>query len=491
MLLNPMHATDGYKLGHRLQYPPGTTKVVSNLTARSAKNGNTIYRDRVVFFGLRYFIDDFLHARFTRDFFARPKAEVVAEYSKRVGLYLGQTPTNDVAHIAALHDLQYLPICIRALPEGTAVPIGVPMMTIENTLPEFYWLTNYFETVLSSYLWLPCTSATTARCYRALFDKYAELTGVDSGFVDYQGHDFSFRGMSSLESAMMSGAAHMLYFRGTDSIPAIDWAQQYYDASNLIGCSVPATEHSVMSMGGMEDELGTFTRLITDVYPTGIVSIVSDTWDFWRVMTEYLPALKNIIMAREGKAVIRPDSGDPYKIICGDIAAPEGTPQRKGAVQVLWELFGGTFTTKHFRQLDPHIGLIYGDSITPTLAERIMSTLYEHGFASNNVVLGIGSYTYQYVTRDTWGFAVKATYGEVNGEPRDIFKKPATDDGTKVSLVGLPFVYEKDGWLRVEDRVPWDRFTSPDNLLSEVWCGGYVVRPDDFETIRQRARGIT
>lgn len=440
MLINPLTAIDFYKTDHRRQYPEGTTLVYSNFTPRSSKHSNLPnHKGGVVFFGLQYFIKFYLQDCWNKGFFDLPKKQVVAEYKRRLDTSLGVDAV-PVEHIAELHDLGYLPLEIKALPEGSYCKLRVPALTIHNTNPKFFWLVNYIESVMSCYLWKPCTSATTAHWYRELFDKYAEETGSDMSMVQFQAHDFSFRGMSGIEDAALSGAGHLLSFNGTDSVPAIDLLEQYYNADatqELIGCSVPATEHSVMCMGGQVDEIETFRRLINKLYPTGIVSIVSDTWDFWQVITEYCETLYQDIMSRDGKVVIRPDSGDPVKIICGDADAQEGTPEHKGAIECLWGIFGGTTTEKGYKLLDSHIGLIYGDSITPKRAIAIMEGLKAKGFASGNVVLGIGSYTYQYVTRDTHGFAVKATYGEVNGEGREIYKSPKTDDGIKKSARGL------------------------------------------------------
>lgn len=205
----------------------------------------------------------------------------------------------------------------------------------------------------------------------------------------------------------------------------------------MIGVSVPATEHSVMCMGTEDSELETFKRLICELYPSGVVSIVSDTWDFWRVITEFTVALKPEILARQpnalglAKLVFRPDSGDPVKIICGDPDAEVGSPAYKGAVECLWEVFGGTTTDQGYKVLNERVGLIYGDSITLDRAQRILEGLEAKGFASNNLVFGIGSFTYNYLTRDTFGFAVKATWGQVNGVGRELFKDPITDSGVK------------------------------------------------------------
>lgn len=495
MRINPLTAIDQYKADHRRQYPEGTTLVFSNLTPRSGKHATVDNRQEVVFFGLQYFVKQFLQGVWDGLFFRRPRHLVVDEYKRRLDSSLGKDAV-PVDHIGALHDLGYLPLEIRAVPEGTVVPIGVPCLTIHNTRPEFFWLTNYLETVISAYLWLPCTTATTAWNYRELLDEYALRTGSPAEFVDFQAHDFSFRGMSSLQSAAVSGAAHLVFFKGTDTIPAIDLLEDYYWANadqELVGTSVPATEHSVMCMGQEGGELETFRRLITELYSTGIVSIVSDTWDFWRVITEYAKALHPDIIKRNGKVVFRPDSGNPADILCGDIEAPAGSSQSKGAVEVLWELFGGKITNTGHKLLDPHVGLIYGDSITFAVCKEILDRLHRKGFASANVIFGVGSFTYQHVTRDTWGFAMKATYGEVNGQPRSIFKAPKTDDGTKKSAKGLLRVVQGvDGKPELQQGVTWDEVRSRDNLLQPVFRDGNLLRTETLSGIRARAqKGFT
>lgn len=490
---------DGYKADHRSQYPKGTELVFSNLTARSSRVPSV---DRTVFFGLRYFVVRYLMQHFNETFFDIPREWAVEDYQAVMDNYLGKGAVT-AEHIGELHDLGYLPLEIWALPEGSIVPLRVPMLVMWNTDPRFFWLTNYMETLLSATLWGPITSATTALRYRDILEEACDLTGGDRSFVPFQAHDFSFRGMFGVEAAEMSGAAHLLFFKGTDTIPAIQFVKRYYglhDNNTLVGASVPATEHSVMCMGGEEDELGTFKRLLTEVYPKGIVSVVSDTWDFWKVVTETLPALKDIIMARDGKLVIRPDSGDPVHILCGysgkfgDEYVNPDTPEGKGLIQCLWDIFGGTSKWVEngpfrgvFRQLDPHIGAIYGDSITPERCEEICRRLAVKGFASTNVVFGVGSYTYQYVTRDTFGMAVKATFGRVNGEDRSLFKKPKTDGGSKNSAKGLLAVYEKDGTFELKENATWEEVKNC--AFVPVFSNGANLLVERFETLRARVDG--
>lgn len=483
-MIYPQHAVDFYKTGHIYQYPKGTEYVYSNFTCRSSKWASTLpdFDRKVVFFGLQGVCQWLLQDLWNRYFFDQPKEYVVKKYQKRMDSALGPGAVS-ADHIAALHDLGYLPVIIKALPEGSRVNIRVPVWTIKNTLPEFYWITNYLETQLSAECWKPIVSATTAYEYRRLFDEYGMLTGMPPEFIPWQGHDFSARGMSGNFDAAQNGAAHLLSFTGTDTVHAIDYLEMYYPGEGFIGGSVPATEHSVMCMGGKDDEIATFRRLITEVYPRGIVSIVSDTWDFWQVITQFTKTLKPEILGRDGKVVFRPDSGNPADIICGDPSKPFGDPAFKGAVECLWDEFGGTVTDMGYKLLDSHVGVIYGDSITLEVARDICERLRKKGFASQ-CVLGIGSFTYQHVTRDTFGAAIKATYGEVNGEPRELFKAPKTDTGTKNSACGLVRVEFEDGNFVLYDKQTPEQ--EEQGLLTPVFKDGKLLRIQSYDDIRKR-----
>ena len=310
--LSAVLMSDFYKFGHPEQYPEDTQRVYSTWTPRATRLGGV---EEVVCFGPQKFVQ-FLHSFFHQTFFSKPWEVIEADYKRFFKNTLGQDVSTE--RIKYLHDLGYLPLEVKALPEGTLVPLRIPYMTIVNTDDECFWLTNFVETMGSSELWQMATSATISYRYRKMLDAYALETGGPLEFVQFQGHDFSFRGMGGIYSAMDSGMGHMLGFKGTDTAPAITALEHYYDANieqELVGTSVWATEHSVMCAGGDgENEFNTFDRLISKVYPMGIVSIVSDTWDFWGVLLNFLPRLKDKIMSRDGKVVIRPDSGDPVKI---------------------------------------------------------------------------------------------------------------------------------------------------------------------------------
>jgi len=457
--MNPLLLTDGYKTGHHQQYPKGTTMVYSNFTPRSNKHAPKGC-DKVVSFGQQMVMKQ-IHEAFHNEFFSKPKDVVISEIKEELSLYLGTD--YDVSHFEKLHDLGYLPIAVRAIPEGDTVPIKVPVLTIYNTHPDFYWVTNYLETIISNLLWKPMTSATIAHQYRKVLTKWQDKTDKERAwFVDWQAHDFSMRGLDSIDVTISSGLGHATSFLGSDSLPVIHGARKYYGAKGMVVGSVNATEHSVMCAGSKDDEIGTFSRLL-DTYPTGILSVVSDTWDLWKVCTEHVVVLKDKIMARDGKLVIRPDSGNPADIVCGYNTAnvhdyPDynvSHPSYKGVVELLWDVFGGTVNEQGYKVLDPHIGVIYGDSITLERAEEICQRLANKGFASTNIVFGVGSFTYQYNTRDTFGFAMKATYVEIDGVGREIFKNPITDDGTKKSATGLLRVEKNaDGEYYLIDRIP-------------------------------------
>ena len=503
--MNPLFLTDGYKTSHNKQYPEETTLVYSNFTPRSNKYAPNGCKEVVVFGSQMVMMQ--LHEMFQKDFFDKSKDEVCREMKEELSMYLGTD--YDVSHFEALHDLGYLPIRVKSLPEGSKAPIKVPVFTIVNTHPDFYWVTNYLETILSNLLWKPITSATIAHQYRKVLTEWMLKTDkTNHQFIDWQGHDFSMRGMDSVEAVISSGLGHLTSFWGTDSLPTIYGARKYYGAEGFFCASVPATEHSVMCAGGKEDEVETFRRLL-DTYPTGILSVVSDTWDLWKVCTQHIVTLKEEILSRNGKLVIRPDSGDPVEILCGindykedgdgtmykahytsgmfrDRGRKITVAEQKGVVELLWDVFGGTVNEQGYKVLDSHIGAIYGDSITIDRANEICERLEAKGFASTNVVLGIGSFTYQYNTRDTFGFAMKATYVEVNGEGREIFKDPITDDGTKKSATGLLHVSKILDEYFLVDKVTWGEEEGGE--LQIIYNDGEFFNQTTLTEIRQKLK---
>ena len=411
----------------------------------------------------------------------------------------------DGSHFSELHDLGYLPIRIKSLPEGIETNPNIPHMTFVNTVAGFAWLTLYLETIISSLAWKPTTSATIALQYKRNLVKWVMKTDpANMWLIDFLAHDFSARGLSPWDM-LSSGLGHASSFRGSDSIVVIPGARYFYDEPENEVCinSVNASEHSVSTTK-------IFTvgeqQMIADwlvEFPTGILSIVSDTFDLWKLITEYLPANKEAIMSREGKLVIRPDSGDPVDIICG---VNDGTvrpvnggfdtdkgfrgenylnePTTKGVIELLWDIFGGTINEQGYKVLDPHIGAIYGDSITLERQIQMYERLEEKGFAATNIVLGVGSFTYQCNTRDTVGFAAKGAWFEANGIGYDIFKDPVTDDGTKKSLKGKVQVVMEGDEYHVNTQCDWEQ--EGQGFLQTIYEDGQFPNQTTLTEIRSR-----
>lgn len=493
--------TDAYKLFHRELYPKNTVTVFSNMTGRSSNHYKGKNKYFMVVFGPQGVMRT-LHDQFEL-FFNTPKHIVLEFMKEQLNSFTGAEYA--LEHIAYLHDLQKLPLHVKSLPEGSRVPIGVPYFIIYNTDPKCFWLTNYLETWLSAELWPLTTNASIAAEYRELFNDYAKQTSDDPDFVWIQGHDFSMRGMFGAYASTMSGMAQLTSFAGTDTIPAYLAVQYLYDSGlndwsnfpkGIIATSIPATEHSVQCsyhIDKVDDELA-YLDAVLDTHPEGPVSIVADGFNFWDFITKTLPQRKERILSRNGKLVIRPDSGNPVDIVAGEPPALiDGyyTKERlKGAISLLYEIFGGTVNSKGFKVLDPHIGLIYGDSITLDRAEEINKRLFNKGFASTNWVAGIGSYTYQYNTRDSFGQAIKATYieqshhDEIHG--KEIFKDPQTKGNVnKKSARGLTAVYTDElGKPYLVDRATWEQVHNCE--LVKIYENGTFHNPVTLQEIRKR-----
>ena len=485
MKTNPMLMTDAYKISHLIMSEKGTEKIYSTFTPRHSRIEGI---NEVVFFGLQGFIKDYLIDNFNENFFNMDKETVIADYKRIIKNSLGDNCA-DTKHIEALHDLGYLPIKIKAVKEGTLIPMKVPVFTIENTHKDFYWLTNFLETLISANMWKVITATTIVKKYRDICEKWAEKTCDSKDHIQWQCHNFSYRGMSGHEDAVTTGAGHLLYFTGSDTIPSIQYLEQYYGANvekELVSASVLATEHSIQC--GYQDDLRYFKQMITEVAPSGIVSIVSDGYDYWNVIGSIVPQLKDIIMARDGKVVVRPDTGSPVKIICGDI---ESTDEliKKGSVEALWDTFGGTINSKGYKVLDSHISIIYGDSISPEIAEETFKQLEAKGFSAENIVYGVGSYSLGYYTRDTFSFALKATYTVIDGEEKFIFKDPKTDiGGIRKSQKGMVIVIDGVGGIYMVDELNSKEreANTKFDMLEDVFIDGKLVRNESLAEIRAR-----
>lgn len=502
--------TDVYKTGHKFMLPPGSTLMYSNFTPRSGKWTNCPNNGKIISFGQQMLVRK-MKSDWDKNFFSRP-IEEIEQFAEDMTNMLMLKERFDVSHFIALHKLGYLPIEIKAIEEGNLIPYKIPLYDIVNTetlsSDIFDWIVNYLETILSSESWHAPTSATLSYSFRKLGHEWISKTDPESlWFLDYQFHDFSMRGLPGKSAIANSGLGFITCSRGSDTLPVIPLARIFYDESKkeVVANSVIASEHAIMctvtgfykqQKDGSWDKIGeleieTF-RYLLKKFPTGILSLVSDTWDLWRVIIDYCKALKDEILARDGKLVIRPDSGDPVDIICGTNSSDKDDvmidhPSYKGVIELLYEVFGGDMTSTGYKRLNSKIGAIYGDSITYKRAIEIFTRLEGKGFASTNIVLGIGSYSLQGVTRDVHGFAQKATYVEINGVGIEIFKDPITDDGGKKSARGLIMVYkDENGNYKLKDRCSWEEVKSEKNELKTIFKNGEFFNQTTLTAIRSR-----
>ncbi len=472
---NPLLATDVYKMGHMEQYAPGTEFVYSYLVARSNK-----HFERSVFFGLQYYLQEFLSKRL--------EPWMGEEFLIARRQILGSNSSEVEEKIRALCQLGYFPILIKAVPEGSVVPVRNVLMTITNTVPGYGWVVGFLESLIIK-VWYPTTTASCSYQYRNLVERmFKETVDDENHFLkDFMIHDFGYRGDGSEDSAAITGAAHLISSQGSDNVPALPFIFRHYygsESKEPIMMSVPASEHSVMCSFGRNDEIGAFRHMLK-TYPTGIVSIVSDTFDVYTFLTDFAEQLKEIILNRDGKTVFRPDSGDPEHIICGDPMAPADSLERKGVVRLLDEKFGSTVNKKGYKVLNDKVGLIYGDGMYYERYKRTLHRLQDMGYATSNLVIGVGGILRNY-SRDTLGFAIKATYVLVNGEHRDIEKDPITDPGKKSHKGLMVLERDADGNYVTYDQV--DREREQQGLLVPVFRNGRLLREYTWEEVRANLR---
>ena len=486
---NPLLLIDFYKACHSSQYPHGMTRIYSTGTPRMSRLKDV---DRVTYFGGQAFCKEYLIDMFNNNFFSRPKDEIMKEYIRIMNHTLGFKAC-DTDKIGALHDLGYLPIEVYTIPEGRSTKIGVPQTVFVNTHPNFAWLTNTLESMYSAYIWHIQVSVEVGKRYRKICKHYRDLTAENTIPVNSLLGDFSFRGQHCPESGITSSAAWLLSFRNTATVPAIMWLEDNYNADctvDTVGLGAISTEHSVMCSNAAVDgdEITHIKRLLTEIYPDHNFSMVSDSYDYWNVVDNIIPKCKKEILEHNGTFLVRGDSGDPVEVVTETVFH-------------LWEHFGGTINSKGYRVLNPHVKAIYGDSITPQRCEAIYKILEKNGYACNNVVLGVGSFsfmcletidedgrpTYAPYTRDTFGYAIKATYGERDGEPIMIFKQPKGASWKK-SQKGCVLV-ESDGDNYLDGltyREAHCGVAGRANLLQPIFSDGKMIKEDTLEEIRAR-----
>ena len=545
-MYNPLLMIDFYKATHAEQYPKDMTMIYSPGTPRMSRLSDV---DSVVYFGGQAFCKEYLIKTFNENFFSKGEEEVVREYDYVLSHTLGPGTYNS-EKIRKLHRLGYLPIAMYAVPEGMSTKIGVPQSVFVNTHPDFAWLTNTLETAFSAYIWHIQISAEVGKRYRKIVDKYHAMTCDPEIRVASLLGDFSMRGQHCPESAMKSSAAWLLSFRNTATVPAIMWLEDNYNCrcdEDEVGFGAISTEHSVMcsnySIDG--DEITHVKRLLTEIYPNNNFSMVSDSYDYWSMVDNILPQCKEEILNHNGYLAVRGDSGDPVEVIAGkeilyfkdynemmnwskftahspqerwesrphsyaitkddnqlyeirvmtstflSFTPIEKTAEIMGTVWALWQNFGGTVNGKGYKVLNPHVKTIYGDSITPQRCEEIYKRLMTQGFAINNVILGVGSFSFMCLeedgkfnpyTRDTFGYAIKATYGERDGEPVIIMKQPKAL-AWKKSQRGCVIV-APDGQSYTDGHTFEEAHVGTSNLLSPVFVDGKMVRDMTLAEVR-------
>lgn len=479
---DPMLLIDFYKAVHAEMLPEGITRSVSYFTPRMSRVERW---EKVVMFGLQGFIKTYLIDYFQEEFFERPFEEVISGYKRIMDAALG-ADAYKIRKIEKLHELGYLPIEIVALPEGARVPMHVPMFGITNTHPDFAWLPQSLESLISAESWHPMIAATVGVTYREIVNRYYEKTCEDTIERARALGAFDFRGEECTDSAVKAGAGWCLSFLNTATVPTICYLEQNYNCDctkEPVAFGSPSTEHSVMcsnyAVDGEEETL--LRRLLTEIYPNTSFSAVLDSYDYWNVIDHILPRLREEILAHNGCMLMRGDSGDCVEVVTETVFR-------------LWEQFGGSVNSKGYKVLDPHVKAIYGDSITVQRCEQIYRILEEHGFASSNVVLGVGSFSFQCIeedgilkpfTRDTFSSCIKATYCEVQGRPLPIFKDPK-EGGFKRSQKGCCIVQEIEDGYCFTDGHTWEEAKREKNALRPVFRDGELLIEQSLSEIRSR-----
>ena len=483
--INPMLLIDFYKAVHAEMLPKNITKSVSYFTPRMSRVKQW---DKVVMFGLQGFIKTYLIDYFNEAFFQKPFEQVIGEYKRIMDATLGQN-TYKIEKIEKLHKLGYLPIEIVALPEGAKVPMHVPMFGITNTHPDFAWLPQSLESLISAESWHPMLAATVGYTYRQIVNEYYEKTCDDDISRARALGAFDFRGEECVDSAVKAGAGWCLSFLNTATVPTIPYLEQNYNCDctkEPVAFGSPSTEHSVMcsnyAIDG--DEVTLLKRLLKEIYPDTSFSVVLDSYDYWNIIDHVLPQIKDEIMAHNGCMLMRGDSGDCVEVVTKTVFK-------------LWDEFGGTINSKGYKVLDPHVKAIYGDSITVQRCEQIYKILEEAGFACSNVALGVGSFSFQCIeedgilkpfTRDTFSSCIKATYCEINEKPFPIFKNPK-EGGFKKSQKGCCIVTKTEDGYQFTDGHTWQQACESENELVTVFKDGKLVKEQSLQEIRSKLHG--
>jgi len=455
--------SDSYKYSMWRQYPGKTEYITSYIEARGYDTKLFTRTPDVVFIGLDWFIQDYLQTPITHD---------DIDYAKKLIHAHGEPFIEDGWRRIVNEHSGYLPLKIEALPEGSITRPGIPLVQVTNTDPKCWWLTTFIETALLRAIWYPTTVATLSRECKVVIDSFLAITG-DQSLLPFKLHDFGARGVSSHESAMIGGAAHLVNFMGTDTFEAVTYLYDKY--GEVYGFSIPASEHSTITSWGRDHEVQAFENMI-DVFdkPNGLVACVSDSYNIYEACRElWGTKLKDKVLSMKGGLVVRPDSGDPLQVTLD-------------VIEILGEKFGYTVNDKGFRVLNPKVRIIQGDGVNLVSITRILRNYAEHGWSADNIAFGMGAALLQNLNRDSLKFAMKANEAVIEGVAIDVYKDPITDHG-KHSKKGKQGVYrnafgELEAW-------PVHQVTSNiENLLEVRYRDGAWLRPAKFTEIRERAK---
>ncbi|XP_055882778.1 nicotinamide phosphoribosyltransferase-like [Biomphalaria glabrata] len=455
---NLLLITDSYKVTHHLQYPPNTTTICSYFESRGGKFPYT------VFFGLQYILKRWLVGPVVTK-------EKIKEAKDIYHLHFGQDVFNEEGwnYIVEVHK-GYLPLRIKAVPEGSVVPTRNVLFTVENTDPKCYWLTNYFETLLVQ-VWYPMTVATNSRCQKEIIAKYLHETADNLNQLPFKLHDFGFRGCTSVEAAGIGGAAHLVNFQGTDTIVALTTAKKYYGCKTA-GFSIPAAEHSTITTWGPEGEKEAFKNML-DKFPTGLVACVSDSYNIWNACENiWGDQLKDAVVSRgdKGTLVIRPDSGEPKEIVVK-------------VLNILGEKFGTTVNSKGYKMLPPYVRVIQGDGISYETLSEILEFMKENLWSADMLAFGSGGALLQRLDRDTQKCAFKCNYAIINGMEVNVFKDPITDRGKKSKRGKLTLELHNNEYKTFEE----GSGDPSKDLLEVVFENGHLVKDYSLSSIRNAA----
>lgn len=451
---NILLLTDSYKVNHYKQYPAGTSTVYSYFESRGGDF------PEVTFFGLQYYLKNYLQGQVV----TQEKIEEAATlYNRHFG--------NEVFYREGWEYILkayngYLPVRIKAVPEGIATPVHNVLMTIENTDPKCWWLTNFLETLLVQ-VWYGSTVATLSKAIKQRVLDYLEETG-DPSLINFKLHDFGFRGVSSVESASVGGAAHLVNFSGSDTIAALTFIQDYYYTNDVFGFSIPAAEHSTITSWGRENETAAYRNMLRQ-YDEGLIAVVSDSYDVYNACANiWGGVLKEEVLKRKGTLVVRPDSGIPKDVVLK-------------VIEILGEKFGYVTNEKGYKVLHPNVRVLQGDGVEYDTVEEILENLKQHGWSADNIAFGMGGGLLQKLNRDTLKFAFKCCSAIVNGEERDVFKDPITDTGKRSKRGRLKLVRENGKYKTCAFK------EAGEDVLQTVFENGEIKKQYSFEKVKENA----